>query len=200
MRRVARYGGFGLFLVGSGLQLAGWTSPVVGVSLMVLGAAWVIGVFVGPPVADRALDAVATDVAKRLQVGIDASKAAQETDRKRVLQGMVKRMIAELTVASERLEEARARGLYWDSEVFRLSSDEWVASHEVVSDDPELASSYMHVRLAYEELNRINGIVIERRNHPVVSSRQTDPSDRLPDATDRVYEGIFRLQELSPSL
>lgn len=167
---------------------------------MALGVVWLVAVLAGPPVAHRAVEAVATEVAKKLQIGVSEPPQAQEVDRKRWLTGVVKRMLAELTVAGERLEEARARGYYWQADVYSLAFDEWTASHKAVSDEPELARHYMVIRLAFEELHRINTIVSARWNHHVVPSKNVDPSDRLPDAIGRVEEGIERLTQVGDVL
>ena len=195
-QRLARLGGFGVFLLGLGVQVAGWTNGAVGIRLMALGSIWEVGVLAGPPVASRAKKAIVASVLGELQ----ASAAARDIDRKRWLQGVVQRMLAELTVARERLEEAQQLGFYWNADVSRLDSDEWAASHRSVSDEPELAKHYMAVRLAFEELNRINSITIARRRHSLGPSAMVDQRDRLADAISRIAEGERRLQEVAGSL
>jgi hypothetical protein len=199
MSRILKSAGIPAFLLGAGLQIAGWTNPVVGVFLMVLGGVWTLSAFAGPPLVDRALDAVSARVAQRLQVGQSATLEKQEADRKRWLRAVTQRMLAELVVAQERLEEARKRGAYWDSDVTSLASDEWDANHREVSDQPEFDAGYMDVRLAFEELNRVNAIAVARWRHQLYASRSTDASDRLEDAIARVGAGISRLEEINAS-
>lgn len=199
-QRLARFGGFPAFLLALGFSVTGWTNPAVGIALMVLSALWAVIGLAGPPIAYRAKEAIVTGVAQELQVALDASQGTQDADRRRRLKGVTQRMLGELTVARERLDEAQRRKTYWAANVYRLSSDEWGANHTAVSDDPELWDHYMGVRLAFEELNRVNTIVIDRQSNPLYSSTAVDASDRLQDAIDRVDEGIRRLRLIVDSL
>jgi len=199
-QQLARYGGVAAFLLGIGLSLTGWTNAVVGVMLVVLGVLWVVAVLAGPPLARRARDYVVAEVARELGVAQEASTGKGPSDeeqheaRIRWLKGVAWRMAGELTVARERIEEAQRRGVYWDSDHYRLVADEWSENQQSLSDEPELQGHYMPVRLAYEELNRVNTIVIGRQNHSLVPSNHVDPSDRLDDAVKRVREGERRLR------
>jgi hypothetical protein len=195
-QRLARFGGVGVFLLGLGVQVAGWTNGAVGIALMALGGLWTLGVLAGPPTAVRAKNAIVSSVLEELQT----SKTVADVDRRRWIRGVAQRMLGELAVARERLEEARRQGAYWNAEVSSLTADEWAASHTAVSDEPELAQHYMTVRLAYEELNRINAIVIERSRHPVVPSSLIDGTDRLNDAITRIADGERCLKQVVDSL
>jgi hypothetical protein len=199
-QRLTRYGGVGAFLLGLGFSVTGWTNAGVGVTLMVLGVLWEVGALAGPPLATHAKKAVVEGVAAELKVALAAPQAEQSADRKRWLKGVTKRMLGELAVARERLDEARGRGWYWDADVYSLVSDEWAANHKAVSDEPELQGHYMEVRLAFEELNRINTVVIARANHPMASSHAVEQNDRLDGAIVRIDEALRRLQEVGNSL
>lgn len=184
-------------VLGALANLEGWSQAVFvvgifGVTLSSLVAGSKVAVRLLP---DRVLR---TEASQQPGFGAGLLDLAA-TEQQRKLRAAMQRIAGEIAYGRKMIQDAQARGEYWDRDFREIPNQAWVEHSQLLAEAAEALEAYQAAEDAYHEFDRINHrlAAVPKDYHGVIRPRE---EDRLGDAIEVAVTAEKKLREAAKKI